>query len=314
MPRLELAALFEYSSSEGCHLCLEWSEMTKLLYGKPVADQVLNQVRARILSFVGQHYRPPRLTVVLVGEDPASIIYTRRKRDVALSLGMEQETMTLPANASPTLVQETIQSLNENPHIDGILIQRPLPKGFSEEDVLQWIDPAKDVDAFHPVHAGRLFLGLPAFRPCTPAGIMMLLDHYGINPAGRVATIVGRSSIVGKPMASLLLNANATVIQCHRQTKNLAQHTREAQILIVAAGHAGLIDESHVRQGSTVIDVGIHRTADGKIVGDVARDRIEGLVQYISPVPGGVGPMTIAFLMKNTMDAAELRMTQLSGS
>jgi methylenetetrahydrofolate dehydrogenase (NADP+)/methenyltetrahydrofolate cyclohydrolase len=191
--------------------------------------------------------------------------------------------------------------------VDGILIQRPLHKCFKESEVLYWITPSKDVDAFHPIHAGELFLGLPTFQPCTPAGIMELLTYYKIPIRGQVACVIGRSSIVGKPMAALLLQADATVIQCHRKTSDLKALTRQAGILIVAAGRPGLIDSTFVRPGSVVVDVGIHRTNDGKIIGDVNFESVAPIASALTPVPGGVGPMTLSILMRNTIQAAEIR-------
>jgi methylenetetrahydrofolate dehydrogenase (NADP+)/methenyltetrahydrofolate cyclohydrolase len=235
------------------------------------------------------------------------MIYTRRKGEKAVELGMDHETISFPVSASPESVYAIVQKLNLNSNVDGILIQRPLPKNFSEEEVLYWVAPEKDVDAFHPVNAGKLFLGLPSFLPCTPSGVMALLEYYKISPAGKLACVIGRSSIVGKPMATLLTKADATVIHCHSKTHALASLTRQADLLIVATGKMGLIDRTFVREGATVIDVGIHRTADGKIRGDVLLDDVASKVSAITPVPGGVGVMTIAILMQNTIAAAELR-------
>lgn len=261
----------------------------------------------RVQNFTQRYHRSPRLAVVLVGNDPASVIYTRKKGETALALGMEHETLALPERSSPTEVKEVIHRLNLDSNVDGILIQRPLPRGFNEEDVLYWVSPEKDVDAFHPVNAGRLFLGLPAFHPCTPTGIMTLLKYYKIDPAGKIACIIGRSSIVGKPMASLLLKADATVLHCHSKTPNLQSMTRQSEILIVAAGKMGLIDRTYIREGAVVIDVGMHHSKDGKLAGDVLFDDVAPLVSAITPVPGGVGPMTITMLMENTIMAAEQR-------
>ncbi len=280
--------------------------MIKLL-AKPVAESLQNQVRNRIRVFKDKFGRTPKLAVVLVGNDPASVIYTRKKGETAIALGLDHETLTLAAAATPGEVRTLIHKLNMDATVDGILIQRPLPVGFREEDVLYWVSPEKDVDAFHPTNAGRLFLGLPAFRPCTPSGVMELLKFYQIDPSGKLACVIGRSSIVGKPMAALLLQANATVIQCHSRTPNIRDLTKQADILIVAAGKMGLVDETYIKEGAVVIDVGVHRNAEGKTVGDVIFDRAATKASAITPVPGGVGPMTISILMQNTILAAELR-------
>jgi methylenetetrahydrofolate dehydrogenase (NADP+) / methenyltetrahydrofolate cyclohydrolase len=285
---------------------LRKTSMLKIL-AKPVVDAILIQVKTRVDVFVERTGRRPKLAVVLVGEDPASEIYTRKKGEDAVAVGMEHESVKLPANCSPIEVRAIVQRLNEDPNVDGILIQRPLPKGFREEEVLYWVTPEKDVDAFHPVNAGRLTLGLPAFAPCTPAGVMELLRHYGIDPAGKIACIIGRSSIVGKPMASLLLQAHATVMICHSRTPDLASLSRQADIVVAAIGKPEFIRAEHIREGAVVIDVGINRKADGKLVGDVAYDEVALKASAITPVPGGVGPMTRAILIQNTIWAAELR-------
>jgi methylenetetrahydrofolate dehydrogenase (NADP+)/methenyltetrahydrofolate cyclohydrolase len=280
--------------------------MIKLL-GKPVADTILNDVRVRTSLFIERYHRPPQLSVILVGNDPASTIYTRKKGETATALGMKHQTINLSANATPSEVKAIIDLQNQDPTVDGILIQRPLPKGFKEEEVLYWVSSEKDVDAFHPINAGRLFLGLPAFQPCTPSGIMALLKYYQISPAGKTACVIGRSSIVGKPMASLLLKADATVLQCHSRTQDLRAMTLQADIVIVAAGKMNFIDQSYIKKGAVVIDVGIHKDSNGKTVGDVQFDSVAQNASALSPVPGGVGPLTIAILMENTITAAEQR-------
>jgi methylenetetrahydrofolate dehydrogenase (NADP+)/methenyltetrahydrofolate cyclohydrolase len=285
---------------------IEKPAMKKLL-AKPVAEQILNEVQNRTKTFIQKCHRAPKLAVVLVGEDPASVIYTRKKGEAALSLGMHHETIRLPATSTPNDVKAVVEGLNRDSNVDGILIQRPLPKGFIEEEVLYWVSPDKDVDAFHPENAGRLFLGLPCFQPCTPAGIMALLKFYEIPIVGKLACVIGRSSIVGKPMEALLLQADATVIHCHSKTPHLSTLTKQADIVVAAAGKMGLIDHSYIRTGAIVIDVGIHRNAEGKVVGDVLFDAVSPIASAITPVPGGVGPMTIAILMRNTVRAAEVR-------
>jgi methylenetetrahydrofolate dehydrogenase (NADP+) / methenyltetrahydrofolate cyclohydrolase len=280
------------------------------LLAKPVLEALKATTADRAKRFRSFSGRAPRLAVVLVGDDPASAIYTRRKGQAAIELGLEHESIVFPATATPSEVKSAIDRLNADPATDGILIQRPLPKTFNEEDVLYWVAPEKDVDAFHPVNTGRLVLGLPCFKPCTPAGIMVMLRHYGINPKGKIACVVGRSSIVGKPMAALLLQADATVLQAHSRTPDLRAITLQADILVVAAGKPKIVDSSHVRDGAVVIDVGINRTSDGKIVGDVDYEDVSRKASAITPVPGGVGPMTIAILLENTVLAAEMREPQ----
>lgn len=277
------------------------------LSGKPVAESILEDVRTRTQRFLQKNGRSPHLAVVLVGSDPASVIYTRKKGETALSLGMTHQTVTFSEQSTPPEVKAIVDQLNHDPKVDGILIQRPLPKHFVEEEVLYWVAPEKDVDAFHPINAGKLYLGLPALQPCTPSGVMQMLKHYQIDPSGKVACVIGRSSIVGKPMASLLLQSNATILHCHSKTPNLRQMTQQADILVVAAGKMGMIDESYIREGAVVIDVGIHRTAEGKVVGDVQFDSVAKRASAMTPVPGGVGVMTIAILMQNTIWAAENR-------
>ena len=280
--------------------------MQKLL-AKPVAESIQITIRTRTETFIRKHKRIPTLVVVLVGSDPASVIYTTKKNETARGLGFESKTITLPNTATPAHVKSIVEELNQDPRVDGILIQRPLPRGFQESEVLYWVTPEKDVDAFHPIHAGRLFLDIPSFQPCTPAGVMALLDYYKIIPAGKIACVIGRSSIVGKPMAALLLKADATVLQCHSKTPDLRAMTRQSEILVVAAGKMRLIDRSYIRPGTVIIDVGMHRDAQGKLAGDVNYEDVLPLVSAITPVPGGVGPMTITVLLQNTITAAELR-------
>lgn len=276
------------------------------LSAKPVAEKIQSELSKKVQVFTKQHHRSPQLAVILVGDDPASVIYTRKKGEAASNLGMRHQTLLLPVSTTPSEVKKLVAQLNQDPDVDGILIQRPLPPSFIEEEVLYWIDPRKDVDAFHPDNAGRLFLGLPTFLPCTPAGVMELLKHYQIDPARKLACVVGRSSIVGKPMAALLLNADATVLHCHSKTPDLKRITRMADILVVAVGKPGFIDSSFVAPRAVVIDVGIHKNAEGKTVGDVVYEDVAPVASAITPVPGGVGPMTIAILMQNTFRAASL--------
>lgn len=286
------------------------SASSKLLLAKPVAESLRTQVQQRVIAFKEKHGRTPKLSVILVGDDPASVIYTTRKGEAAHAVGMEHETLNFPATATPTEVHAAVQRLNQDPRVDGILIQRPgggLPGAFKEEDVLYWVAPEKDVDAFHPENLGRLSLGLPTFAACTPAGVMELLKFYGISPAGKLACVIGRSSIVGKPMAMLLLQANATVLQTHSKTPDLRSISRQADIVVAAIGKPEFVDSSYLKDGAVVIDVGINRKADGKVVGDADFQDCQKKASAITPVPGGVGPMTIMMLLKNTILAAEMR-------
>ena len=281
------------------------SSTTQFLRGRELIDADQSSLRARIAKILARRGRPPGLAVIIVGSDPASQIYVSQKQKRAEELGFYHQTISLPADSTPEQVRAQAAALNQDPRIDGILIQRPLPAGFVESQVSRWVSPEKDVDAFHPENLGQLVLGRPAFVSCTPLGIMDLLRYYRIPLAGRTACVVGRSAIVGKPMAALLLNADATVIQCHSKTPDLAQWTLQAEVLIVAAGKPRLIKKEHVRQGAVVIDVGIHRDASGKVFGDVDSEAILGHASALSPVPGGVGPMTIHTLLKNTILSAE---------
>lgn len=286
------------------------SSSPTLLLAKPVAESIRTQVKQRVGAFAAKHGRAPKLSVVLVGDDPASVIYTRRKGEAAAELGMAHETITFPASVSAAEVEGRIRKLNADSTVDGILIQRPsggLPRTFREEDVLYWVAPEKDVDAFHPENLGRLALGLPTFAPCTPAGVMEILKFYGIPVAGKLACVIGRSSIVGKPMAILLLRENATVLQTHSRTPDLRAIARQADIVVAAIGRPEFVDSSYLKDGAVLIDVGINRLPDGKIVGDANFENCKKKVSAITPVPGGVGPMTITILLQNTVLAAEQR-------
>jgi len=279
----------------------------KQLLAKPVAEKIQSDVKARAEKFYARHNRKPHLAVVLVGSNPASVIYTRKKGETAITLGIDHQTITFPDTATPSEVRAAVEKLNADPFVDGILIQRPLPKSFREEEVLYWVSPEKDVDAFHPENTGRLQLGLPCFAPCTPAGVIEILKYYNIPLAGRTACVIGRSSIVGKPMAALLLQENMTVLHCHTKTPDARVFSKQADVLVVAAGKMELIDLTYIKEGAVVIDVGIHRNHLGKVVGDVLYDQVAPHTSAITPVPGGVGPMTIAVLLKNTILAAETR-------
>ncbi|MBU6375089.1 MAG: bifunctional 5,10-methylenetetrahydrofolate dehydrogenase/5,10-methenyltetrahydrofolate cyclohydrolase [Bdellovibrionales bacterium] len=278
------------------------------LLGKPVVEALSSALEEQLSLFKKRAGRPPRLEVIIVGNDPASHLYVRNKRRMAQHLGMSQALHEFPSGATADEVRSLVERLNQNDQVDGILIQRPLPSSFDLSDVARWIHPLKDVDAFHPLLAGNLLLGIPTLAPCTPTGILALLSHYGLTVAGKVACVVGRSPIVGKPLSAMLLNADATVINCHRKTRNLSELTSRADFLFVAAGSPQLIGRDHVKSGAVVIDVGIHKLPDGTWCGDVRSDEVAQKAAALSPVPGGVGPLTIFMLMRNVVLAAQSRL------
>lgn len=248
--------------------------------------------------------RRPGLAVIIVGDDPASRTYVNSKRKDCTECGIYSEEYALPAEAGQEALLEIIHTLNGRADIDGILCQLPLPEGYDEEAVLLAIDPDKDVDGFHPINVGRLSTGQPCFAPCTPAGVMEMLKEYGVDPKGKECVVVGRSNIVGKPMGMLLLAAHGTVTLCHSRTRDLGEVCRRADILVAAVGQAGFVTGEMVKPGALVIDVGMNRDAAGKLCGDVDFAAAAQKAAYITPVPGGVGPMTIAMLMQNTLRAA----------
>jgi len=277
-----------------------------ILDGNRVRDQILGELEARVAAVTQQLGRPPGLAVVLAGENAASEVYVRNKTRAAAKLGIFSETLTPPASVATAELLQVVRELNRRDEIDGILVQLPLPPTVDSPLVLLAVDPRKDVDGFHPVNVGNLATGRPGPRPCTPAGIIELLKRYQIAIAGKRAVVVGRSDIVGKPAALLLLQENATVTIAHSRTERLAEVCQEAEILIAAIGRAAFLGREHIRPGATVIDVGINRV-EGKLVGDVDRAASEELAGAWTPVPGGVGPLTIAMLMRNTVEAAERR-------
>ncbi len=280
--------------------------MAEIIDGKAVAARVRAEVAQEAQLLKERYGRPPGLAVVLVGDDPASAIYVRNKERAASEAGFHSEVHRMPANTSTKAVIQMVEQLNRAPEIDGFLVQLPLPDGVDEKAVLRAIDPDKDLDGLTPVQAGRLLLGEPGLRPCTPAGVMELLRSAGVDPNGKEAVVIGRSSIVGKPMAQLLLGAHATVTMAHSRTRDLPAVARRADILVVAAGKAGLVGREHIKPGAVVIDVGTNRV-DGKLRGDVRFDEAQEVAGYITPVPGGVGPMTIAMLMRNAVEAMRWR-------
>lgn len=277
----------------------------KLINGKEIAAEVRAELTAECAAFVAKHGYAPGLAVVIVGEDPASRIYVRNKARACEEVGFYSEVHRLPAETEQAELNDLIDRLNADRRIHGILVQLPLPAHLDAEAITLRIDPRKDVDAFHPFNVGRILLGDPIFLPCTPAGVMELLKRSGIDPAGKRCVVIGRSNIVGKPMAMLLLAANGTVTICHSRTVGLAAVTREADILVSAVGRAGFVTADMVKSGAVVIDVGMNRDANGKLVGDVDFPSVAPLCSFITPVPGGVGPMTITMLLRNTLVAAE---------
>jgi len=272
----------------------------RIIDGKAVAAAM----RARLAQQIARLAFRPGLAVVLVGDDPASAVYVRNKDLAAAQAGIAVQTWRLPQDTAEAVLLAQIARLNADPELDGILVQLPLPPQIRTQAVLEAVDPAKDVDGFHPMNIGRLAAGNPSLIPCTPLGIMRLLQAAGIPLAGARALVIGRSAIVGRPLVSLLLGANATVTVAHSHTRDLAAECRRAEVLVAAAGQPGLVRGDWVRAGATVIDVGINRLADGRLAGDVAFAECAAVAGAITPVPGGVGPMTIACLLENTLTAA----------
>jgi methylenetetrahydrofolate dehydrogenase (NADP+) / methenyltetrahydrofolate cyclohydrolase len=278
-----------------------------ILDGKVVAQKVLDEVRAGVARLRDTTRVVPTLAVVLVGDFAPSKIYVANKKKAADSVGIASEDHLHPAGLDRAGLLALLGRLNADPRVHGILLQLPLPAGLDEDEAIAEIDPAKDVDGLHPVNLGRLLAGSPTVVPCTPAGCMEILDHYGCELKGAEAVVIGRSRLVGKPLAQLLLARHATVTTCHTRTRALAAHTRRADVLCVAAGRAGTVTKDMVKDGAWVIDVGINRLETGKVVGDVDFGGVSERVRAITPVPGGVGPMTIAMLLRNTLRAAERR-------
>jgi methylenetetrahydrofolate dehydrogenase (NADP+)/methenyltetrahydrofolate cyclohydrolase len=278
-----------------------------LLDGKAVAARVRAEVAVRAAGFTARHGRRPGLAVVQVGEDPASSVYVRNKRKSSAEAGIESFAHDLPASTPEAQILALVHALNHDERVDGILIQLPLPKGVNADRVMDAVDPAKDVDGFHPVNTGLLAQKRPRLRPCTPYGVIKLAEAYGIGLTGLRATVVGASNIVGRPMALELLLARSTVTVCHTGTRDLRAEVERAEVLVAAVGKAGFVPGEWVRPGAAVFDVGINRGPDGKLVGDVEFEAAARRAGWITPVPGGLGPMTIAMLLSNTLDAANLR-------
>ncbi|HBI64610.1 MAG TPA: bifunctional methylenetetrahydrofolate dehydrogenase/methenyltetrahydrofolate cyclohydrolase FolD [Clostridiales bacterium] len=273
--------------------------------GKMVSAKVRGSILDEVNRLKKRGVRPG-LAVIIVGEDPASQIYVRNKERACEECGFYSEKYALPEETTQEQLIGLIEELNHNPHIDGILCQMPVPAHISEQAVIDAIDPTKDVDAFHPVNVGKIMIGDFDFLPCTPAGVMELLDEYGVDPKGKKCVVIGRSNIVGKPMAMLLLHRHGTVTICHSRTENLKEVCAQADILVAAVGRADFVTADMVKEGAAVIDVGMNRRENGKVTGDVCYDEVNEKAGYLTPVPGGVGPMTITMLMKNTLKAAKL--------
>ena len=275
-----------------------------ILHGKPVAEKVLGDVRAGVERFKAASGVTPTLAVVLIGDDPASQVYVRNKKRAADSVGIATQDFIHPAGLGQSELLDLVRRLNADRSIHGVLIQLPLPKGLNEDEVIATLAPAKDADGLHPENLGRLLAGAPATVPCTPAGCIEILDHYGAKLEGAEAVVIGRSRLVGKPLAQLLLARHATVTMCHTRTRDLAGHARRADILCVAAGRPRMVTGDMVKPGAWVIDVGVNRLDTGKLAGDVDFDSVSAVAAAITPVPGGVGLMTVAMLMRNTLLAA----------
>lgn len=280
--------------------------MAELISGKITSEKIRNKLREDISDFTSVTGHTPGLAVILVGNDPASEVYVRNKHKACLEVGINSFDIKLPADIDEKELISRIYELNTDYKVDGILVQLPLPGHINEERVINSILPEKDVDAFSPVNVGKIMLGNYTFLPCTPAGVMALLDEYNVEIEGKNCVVIGRSNIVGKPMAMLLLERNGTITVCHSRTSNLAEITRNADIIVVAVGKAKFLRADMVKPGAVVIDVGINRNENGKLCGDVDFDEVSAISSKITPVPGGVGPMTITMLLKNTLSAARL--------
>ena len=278
--------------------------MANIIDGKAISAAVRGEIKENTQKLMAETGVQPGLAVIIVGTDPASQVYVRNKRRACEEVGFYSEAYELPEETAQEELEALVDKLNADPAIHGILCQLPLPKHLNEESILLRIDPKKDVDAFHPYNVGRIMIGNQKFLPCTPAGVMELIHRSGIDCTGKECVVVGRSNIVGKPMAMLLLQANGTVTVCHSRPKDLSEVTRRADILVVAIGKADFVTGDMVKDGAVVIDVGMNRKADGKLTGDVDYATVAPKASYITPVPGGVGPMTITMLMQNTLTAA----------
>lgn len=279
----------------------------QIIDGKKVSAQVKEEVRKQTLELKKAHGITPGLAVVIVGDDPASRVYVNNKKKACETVGFKSEEYALPASTTQEELLELVKTLNNKEDINGILVQLPLPEHLDDKAVIEAINPQKDVDAFHAVNVGKIMLGEYDFLPCTPSGVMEMLHSYDISVSGKNCVVIGRSNIVGKPMAMLLLHENGTVTICHSRTKNLAEVCRNADILVAAVGKPKFVTADMVKDGAVVIDVGMDRDENGKLCGDVDFENVKDKCSYITPVPGGVGPMTISTLMKNTLKACKIQ-------
>lgn len=277
--------------------------MAQIIDGKQVSQNVREAQKAETEALFQKYGKRPGLAVIIVGEDPASKVYVANKEKACAEVGFYSELYRMPESTTMDELLSLIEKLNNDDKIHGILCQLPLPKHLDEEKVILAINPNKDVDAFHPVNTGKIMIGNHSFLPCTPAGVMKLIESTGTDISGKECVVIGRSNIVGKPQAMLLLQANGTVTICHSRTKDLKEVTKRADILVVAIGKADFITGDMIKEGAVVIDVGMNRRADGKLTGDVDFESAEKVASYITPVPGGVGPMTITMLLQNTLTA-----------
>ena len=279
--------------------------MANIIDGKAISAQIREEIAQKVSAYAERTGKRPGLAVIIVGENPASQVYVRNKKRACEQVGFNSWVYEMPESTTQTELNALIDKLNADTEVHGILVQLPLPGHLDEEEVILRIRPDKDVDAFHPYNVGRITIGDPKFLPCTPAGIMELLKRSNIEIAGKECVVIGRSNIVGKPMSLLLLAENGTVTVCHSKTRDLREACRRADILVVAIGKADFITADMVKEGAVVIDVGMNRNAEGKLTGDVDFETVSKVASYITPVPGGVGPMTITMLLQNTLTAAE---------
>lgn len=282
------------------------NNMAKIIDGKYISGVVRDEIAAKVAALKEQGINPC-LAVIIVGDDPASKVYVNNKKKACEKAGIKSLEFVLPETTSQPELLELIEKLNNDATVNGILVQLPLPSGLNEREVINSINPEKDVDAFHPYNVGKIMIGDYSFLPCTPAGIMILLERYNVDISGKHCVIIGRSNIVGKPMAMLMLKKNATVTICHSKTQNLKEICSQADILVAAVGKAKFVTVDMVKEGAVVIDVGINRCEDNKLYGDVDYDNVFEKADYITPVPGGVGPMTVTVLLENTLKAAEMQ-------
>ena len=276
----------------------------QIINGKEIAASVRQEIRKEVEELKEKGF-VPGLAVILVGDNQASQTYVRNKEKACLDLGMHSVLIKKPATLSQEELIENINELNQDDSIHGILVQLPLPNHINEKAIIEAISPEKDVDGFHPINIGRMMTGQSAFLPCTPYGVMVMLQHINYNLEGKHVVVVGRSNIVGKPQGQLMLNANATVTICHSKTKDLAYYTKQADVIVAAVGKRNTITADHIKEGAVIIDVGMNRNDEGKLCGDVDYEGVLDKASYVTPVPGGVGPMTITMLMKNTVQSAQ---------